>query len=212
MIYLIGGVPRVGKSIVARAVAERSGAQLISTDDVCGAFKATLPEAERDARFPFPGFFGDASNNVLTVEELVAAQMTSAKSLQPEIERLIAEAAQTDASVVIEGVYLLPEYVRSAIERHGPDKISALFIGSSDADLVVDGIRNNARPDNWMRETDIVVIRHVAQFIVALNARLRAEAEQNGIAYQERTTDFEGDVRRFTEAVTHQSERTLPLK
>ncbi len=198
MIYIIGGAPRVGKSIIAKRIAESNQTSFISTDDVCDKAIESLSDEERKIKFPLPGFSGTASENTLTPEERVQLSIISAKSLEPDIHRIILEALTKDESLVIEGVHFLPEYVRELITNYGTDKVKALFMGLRDIEAAIDGIMKNTSPDNWMRESNPDVIRQVAGFISALSNYTQEEAEQNNLRYEERTENFEEDMQRFS--------------
>ncbi len=212
MIYLIGGAPRVGKSIVADKVRTATQAKLVSTDDLCSAYTKTLSDEDRRNKFPLPGFSGDPSENTLTADERVDLQTTSAKSLWPEISKMIIAAVENGQDLVIEGVHILPGFVRELMNQCGSEKITALFLGLDDADQVVDGIMKNTSPDNWMRESDPAVIRQVAEFVAALSRRIEKEARAHGLYYKERSQDFEGDVRLFTERALNRGDEPLTLK
>lgn len=199
MIYLIGGAPRVGKSVLAKRVADTLQIPCISTDILCSKMKKALSVEEKNGRFPLPPFSGTASENTLTPEARVELQLLSAKSLEPEMEALIAEALSEQESLVIEGVHLLPEYVRGLLTRQGATNIRALFIGQTDIDAVLEGIQKNTNPDNWMREADPAVIRQVAVFVAAFSTRIHQEAKTFDLPYHERTADFEGDMKRLAD-------------
>jgi 2-phosphoglycerate kinase len=203
MIYIIGGAPRVGKSIVAKRLAQDTAASFVSTDDICDKLSDSLSETERAIKFPLPGFSGTASENVLTPEKRVELSIISAKSVEPEIDRIISNAITKDESLVIEGVHFLPEYVRELLSKYGSDKIQALFVGSTYVKAVVDGIMKNTSPDNWMRDSHPDVIRQVAEFVSALSRYLEKEAEKYHLAYKERTVDFERDVVTIKEMSLH---------
>ncbi|MFA4954424.1 MAG: hypothetical protein WC641_03880 [Patescibacteria group bacterium] len=199
MIYLIGGAPRVGKSIVAKKIAEGSHATFVATDDICGKAAEGLTEEERRAKFPLPGFSDTASENTLAPENRVELQIITSKSLEPELDRVISEAIVKNESLVIEGVHLLPEHVRRLMAEHGAKKFMVLFVGSNDVDRVVTGIMKNTNPHNWTRNSDPEVIRQIAEFVAAFSTHIQKEAAQNLLPYQERTEDFEADMKRFYE-------------
>lgn len=199
MIYLIGGAPRVGKSVLAKRVADALRIPCISTDVLCSKTTKAFSVEEKNARFPLPPFSGTASENTLTPEARVELQLLSAKSLEPEMEALIAEALSQQEPLVIEGVHLLPEYVRSLLTQQTATSIRTLFIGQTDMNAVVEGIQKNTNTDNWMRESDLAVIRQVAAFVAAFSAHIHQEASILDLPYHERTTDFEGDMKRFAD-------------
>lgn len=212
MIYIVGGAPRVGKSIAAKKASERVHATFISTDDVCSRVSNELSEEARKIQFPLPGFSGTASENVLTPEKRVELSVVSAKSLEPEIDRLISEALRKDESLVIEGVHLLPEYVRQLFAQHGAENFHVVFVGLTNVDSVVEGIMKNTSPDNWMRDSNPDVIRQVAEFVASFSLYIRGGSKQNDLFYQERTEDFEDDVRLLAERLFDHSEIKLPRK
>ncbi len=196
MIYLIGGAPRVGKSIAAKAIAHATSTAPFSTDDVCGQISTAMSEEERALKFPLPGFSGDPTENTLSPEDRVKLQIVSAQSLEPEIDRMIADAVSNQETLILEGVHLLPDHVRSLVEQYGLKNISPVFVGSEDVGRVVEGIQKNTNPNNWLKESDPAVIRQVAEFAAAFSAWIRDEAERNSLIYMERSDDFEGDMKR----------------
>ena len=209
MIYIVGGAPRVGKSIVAKKVSEGASATFISTDDVCHNMSSALSEEERNKQFPLPGFSGTASENVLTPEKRVELSIVSAKSLEPEIDRLISEALKKDGSLVIEGVHLLPEYVQRLLTQYGAETFHVVFVGLTNVDRVVEGIMKNTSPDNWMRESDSHVIHQVAEFVAAFSQYVEGESKQHHLFYQERTEDFERDIALLVEQLLDRSEHQI---
>lgn len=197
MIYLIGGAPRVGKSLMAKKLTEKSKSHLISTDGVCDEFVSTLSEEQHKQQFPMPNFSAEASHNTMQPKERVDLQIVSAKSLEPELDRIIDEAIQKQETIVLEGIHLLPSDVRGLKEKYGTENIFAIFVGSSDLNLVVDGIYKNTNPHNWLKNSDEAVIRQVAEFVVEFSHRMKKEAEENSVQYFERTSDFEADINQF---------------
>ncbi|MBP9747683.1 hypothetical protein KBD13_01975 [Patescibacteria group bacterium] len=212
MIYLIGGAPRVGKSIIANKVTEAMNATLVSTDDLCSEVTKVLSPEEKKRRFPLPGFSGTASENTLTPEERVELQCISASSLVPALDTVIASALSEHRDLVIEGVHLLPEYVSRLHTQYGAENVRVLFLGLSDVESIVEGIVQNTSPSNWMRNSDKEVIRQVAGFVAAFSVHIQKKAEAAGFPYQERTADFESDVRRFSEYLLTKAEPPFQVR
>lgn len=212
MIYLIGGTPRVGKSLVAKKLAEATNAKAVSTDLIAGNLASSLTEAERKARFPLPGFSGTPSENTLSPEERVELQLVSARSVQGAIDELVAKAAAKNETLILEGVHLLPSHVRTIIDKYGTEHIQALFVGSTDTERIVDGIMKNSSPDNWMRDSNPEVIRQVAEFASAYSACIQKDARNESLSYKERTDDFEADIRESCGQLGIGNEQKIPLK
>lgn len=198
MIYLLGGAPRIGKSIAAKRLAAQIGAQALTADDIGSEYSAKLPEAERTEKFPFPGFSGDPSANVLPPSELTRLQLIEAKSMEPEFRRLIAEAVASGKDFVLEGVQVLPEFAKDIVDHSQPGTVRTLFVGSEDVARVMDGMAKNTSPDDWLRDSDTEVIKQVASFAVDFSAWLKKACEDSGLPYFERTDDFQKDLDHIT--------------
>lgn len=194
MIYLIGGAPRIGKSIAARKLAVQIGASALTADDIGSEYSAKLPEAERAEKFPFPGFSGDPADNTLPPAELTRLQLIEAKSMEPEFRRLIAEAVTAGKDFVLEGVQVLPEFAKDIMDHSQPGTVRALFVGSEDAARVMDGMAKNTSPDDWLRDSDTEVIKQVAAFAVDFSGWLKPACAAAGLPYFERTDDFQKDL------------------
>ena len=130
MIYFIGGAPRIGKSIVASELAKKINAELISTDELENKVSSSMSEDERSELFPLQGFSGDPNENSLTVSERVKLQIIGARSLENELEKIVTHALENNRSVVIEGVHILPQFIRRLTEDLGGEHFCVVFIGS----------------------------------------------------------------------------------
>lgn len=199
MIYLIGGAPRVGKSTLAKKIADSTKSHVVSTDAVCSQMIDRLSADEKRILLPVPSFSGTASENTLTPKERVDLQCISARSVEPELDKIITQALDENKSIVIEGIHLFPNYVHQLLLKHGPTKFAALFIGQTATDLVVEGIVKNTSPNNWLRESNSDVIRQVADFVAVSSKHIQEEAVLHGLIYQERTPSFESDLERFSQ-------------
>lgn len=199
MIYLIGGAPRVGKSTLAKKIADSTKSHLVSTDTLCRRMIENLSAEEKRLLFPVPSFSGTASENTLTPEERILLQGISAKSVEPELEKIIAQALSKNESLVLEGIHLFPNYVHQLLLKRGPTKFTTLFIGQTATDLVVEGIVKNTSPNNWLRESNPDVIRQVADFVAVFSKYIQEEAALHDLIYQERTPIFESDLERFSQ-------------
>lgn len=183
--------------MAAKAIANATNAAFISTDDICEKTASAISEGERASKFPFPGFSGDPSENTLSPEDRLKLQIVSARSLEPEIDRMIAGAVSKQETLILEGVHLLPDHVRALVEQYGSKNISPVFVGSEEAGRIIDGIQKNTNPNNWLKESDPAVIKQVAEFAAAFSAWVRSEAEHNSLTYIERTDNFEGDMKQL---------------
>jgi hypothetical protein len=88
---------------------------------------------------------------------------------------------------------LFPAYVSDFIKKFGKDNIKAIFIGSTNIDLILQGMAQNTSPNDWPRDFNQDVLRQIALFAEAFSDYLRGECEKHNLLYKERSGDFERD-------------------
>ena len=182
MIYLIGGAPRIGKSIIARELANKIDAKFVSTDDL------EMPKGG----LTWPSFSDNPLENTTTPSERVNLQIEISKALEPTIENLITKASYEQKNVVIEGIHLLPSHVVQYIQKYSA---KAIFIGWKDAMAVLAGMAQNDNPNDWLKDANEDVRRQVVGFTVAFSEYIEPEAKKYGLSYIERTENFVEDVK-----------------
>ena len=119
MIYLLGGPPRVGKSIVSKTITRKHGINVVSTDSLGAVLESVLdPEVE-------PGLFvvnrfnemTEADRIDLMVEnatERIKYQIQESYAVWKAVKPFILRERDEGRDVVVEGVAVLPELVQSA--------------------------------------------------------------------------------------------------
>lgn len=111
MIYLVGGAPRAGKSILGQRVAQRLSVGWVATDVL-----RTLVQGEGEARW-------DASPEAIA---------HTADWFFPHLEKFVGGIGSLADSYLIEGVHFLPRHVLALGQRCA---VRAVFIGSSQLTL-----------------------------------------------------------------------------
>jgi hypothetical protein len=111
MIYLIGGAPRVGKSILSQRTAARLRIGWISTDLLVDMLRVNNSAAQKVEWNADP-----------------AAITEAADSFMPYLERFIWGVNSMSESYIIEGVSFLPAHVAQLSEKYS---VSAIFLGCS---------------------------------------------------------------------------------
>lgn len=204
MIYLIGGAPRIGKSILGAAMSQRTQSMLLSTDDLCDQVTKNMSNEEKNILFPWESFSGNPQENILSPEIRIKQQYTSAKSLEPFIDSELDHALIEEKSIIVEGVHLLPEYAHRLIQKR-ISSISIIFIGDQNSEHVFQGIKENTNLDNWLRESDNNVIQQVAEFVAAFSTHLKIDAQKYHLPYLERTSDFKKDLESYCDRLLNSS-------
>jgi len=183
MIYLVGGAPRVGKSIIAKQFAESISAQFISTD-----------ELESSGQEDSVIFYNDAKKNILTPSERIESIRKEAKQIISDINNIIDKAINKQQDTVIEGVHLFPAYVADFIKKFKEDNIKAIFIGSKNIELILEGMALDTSQNNWLKDFNQDVLKQIAVFTKAFSNYVHEESKKYNLIYRERSNDFQKDV------------------
>ena len=203
MFFFIGGAPRIGKSLIAKKFADAEQATLISTDEVDERYVKTLSKLDRERLFPMPNFSGTPSHNALEPMERVRMQMVTASSLELELKRVVLETVQISHQAVVEGIHITPSLVDKIKEQYPDQMVKAIFIGSQNQKLIIDGVKKNTNPHNWLKDSPEEIIRQVAQFVVSFSSFIQQEARTHLMDYFERTDDFERDKKQIFDMLDH---------
>ena len=185
MIYLIGGAPRVGKSIIAKQFAESIKGRFVSTDEL----------EDTDNQQPSVIFYSDSKKNILTPSQRIESVKNEAEQIISDIESIISKSINKPQNTVIEGVHLFPAYVDKFVKKFGKDKIKVIFIGSTNIDLILKGMIRNTSSNNWLKEFNQEVLRQIALFTKAFSDYLYHECKKYNFTYKERSNDFQKDIR-----------------
>ena len=180
MIFLVGGAPRAGKSILAQRVSAELRAGWISTDLLVELLRLNhvegvktrwnaAPEAiQRDAEWFFPSF-----------------------------ERFLWGVDSLAGSYVIEGVDFLPEQVHELSKEH---QIRAVFLGRSEMTLeTLDRFPGRSHGYGHLPEE---MRRQIASDVPLWSAFIRQEAERWGQPYVDVSGDFAGRLKEAEAALT----------
>lgn len=149
MIYLIGGSPRGGKSILAHMISQKLDIPYLSTDDIRPIVMAYFSETDLKEKFPFGAddMPTDDYFNTWTGEDMLKAEIIEAHSSWAGVKNLINHLRSGKMDYVIEGVYLLPELVK---EFSGDADIKIVFLVKEDAEKIFQGLMKNKGENDWI--------------------------------------------------------------
>jgi len=179
MIYLIGGAPRTGKSILSNLLMRELSVSWLSTDALRTIVHDVTPVGERAARFPYGGFTSADQLTDMQVKQMVDWQIVETNSLQSCIDSLIHHQIGVRDSQILEGVHILPQHVRILMDDPTcKDQIRAVFIVSEDTTIQLQAMRKNTSHFDWLEGASDKTRESVAAFVVAYGKWIRDECEK----------------------------------
>jgi 2-phosphoglycerate kinase len=196
MIYLLGGPPRVGKSIISSEIRRKHAVSVVSTDTLGAVLENVLsPEAAPDL-FVFGKFNENAMlERVKLIKkdpaELIDYVRKESYVVWKAVEAYIRREDNEGRDVLIEGVAVLPELMSQL------EDIShrVVFIGNQGLNHK-ENIKKFAEENehDWMRGVSDPYIGAFAMFVKRMSAYIEREAKKYGFEYIEMDKERFGDV------------------
>ncbi len=151
MIYLIGGSPRGGKSILSRKLSKMLDVPCVSTDNLRLVVMPYFKGKNKDKNFPFEKMFDLNAVDKYFIDysgkEMLGADIKEAETIWLGVKSLIDHLLNCKMDYIIEGVHLLPDLVRQL----GNNKnIKVVFLAKSDEDKIFDGLLQNKNNNDWI--------------------------------------------------------------
>jgi 2-phosphoglycerate kinase len=187
MIFLLGGPPRVGKSIISNEIRQKHAVSIVSTDTLCAVLENVLsPESAPDL-FVFGKFnkMPMAERVKLITKnpaELIDYVRKESHVIWKAVDVFIRRENDEGRDALIEGVAVLPELV-SRLENI-PHR--AVFIGNQ-GENHKENIKKIAEENehDWMRGVSDQYISAFAMFVKQMSAYIEQEAKKYGFEYLE---------------------------
>lgn len=167
MIYIITGMAKTGKSIVAKKMARKHQLEIISTDYIMVMLDRGNPDL---------GIHMEESDRSVS------------KRLEPYLEQLIIALIQNQENYIIEGVHFLPQFIKRMIKKY-PHDLSAIFLGYANwkaTDKAIDLKKYRTETKNcWYCEYDDQELLKLSKYLVNESVILKEEVNQLGLKYFE---------------------------
>jgi 2-phosphoglycerate kinase len=164
MIYLIGGLPRTGKTLIGSMIIKQTGGFGIDTDHLRALFKA-----DPESKIAF-----SSRNNF--------AQATAA--IEPYIDALIEYLLTEKRDFVLCGEILTP-----ATLVKFKDACKICFLGFSDSERHLKRVRANQHTNDWTRDLSDERLQQIFDHFKERSAQLKTECDYYKIHYFDMSTD-----------------------
>jgi 2-phosphoglycerate kinase len=196
MIFLLGGPPRVGKSIISSEIRQKHAVSVVSTDTLGAVLENVLsPELAPDL-FVFSKFnkmpIAERAK-VMTKDpaKLIGYVRKESHIVWKAVEAFIRRENDEGRDALIEGVAVLPELV-CRLEKI-PHR--AVFIGNQ-GENHKENIKKSAEVNerDWMRDVSDQYISAFAMFVKRMSAYIEQEAKKYGFEYIEMDKELFGNV------------------
>ncbi len=149
MIYLIGGSPRSGKSILAKRLARKINCPWISIDDL--RFFAS-PYVKKD-KLPFDRMYPNDTDlffSKFRPQKIIRAEIVESHTLWPGVKSLIKHRIACQQDFIIEGVQLLPKLVDALKKEKFWNDIKIVYLVKINKNNILNGFKQSRIQNDWV--------------------------------------------------------------
>ena len=180
MLILLGGAPRAGKSIVARAFAKRTGIPVMSLDTLMMGLHFAVPEVGVD---------------------IEAEPQVIGESMWPLNKALAEVTLATHGDYLIEGDMLQPAQVASlheaSLDERGGDEVRSCFMGYQTIDpqqKFADIRGHKGLSNDWLKDRPDEYVMEVIEFGIRYSRDQAAKCAELGLKHFDCSKDFEASI------------------
>lgn len=196
-LILIGGVPRTGKTTLAKKIAINLGISWISTDTLESIAHSYTPEEQRDARFPKSVMrrntnrSNDEFYTTYSIAEIIDSYEKQAETVGVAIEALTKYADKEGWGYVIEGYHVTPTVLTKL--RAADIMFNSVILVNSDPVQAIERSRQSDVENDWVRDNtkDEGTYTKIGEGIQEHSRRLIADCTESDIAYVDMSDNFE---------------------
>ncbi len=167
MIYLIGGVPRVGKTTLAKLLLQRKGIPFVPTDTLAHTLTHMYPQL--GIQFGKEGAWENIPDQ-----------------FYPFLKSFVHGVKYHISDYTVEGDAFFPAHAQKLIEEE--KDIRCCFLGASS--ITLEDIRKYAF-DDWVGDLPEKRQKEIPAWIMEKSLMLKAESEKRGIPYFDMAIDRE---------------------
>jgi 2-phosphoglycerate kinase len=202
MIYLIGGPPRCGKTILAEALAKRLSFPYFTLDHVTSVISPYIPEHAYATKLPLrvarqeTNFSNDVFYAKYSAEQTVDIYLRQAETFWPGVENFIKYAAQDEHDLILEGWQILPHLLHEIITPENREQIKARFLYKLDVEKIVSGLKASTVRNDWVvRNTkDESTFHAIAKMINRFSSYFEKETKKYDFRSLNMDSNFEQTI------------------
>ncbi len=206
MIYLIGGAPRCGKTILSKRIAAKRKISWISTDTIESMVLACTPKRLINKKFPYQKLQfeknGIPYNDMLSHSSatLLRAEITESKTLWPSTRAMIEHLIECKQDGIIEGVHLMPALVEQLRGTRYWKHIKVVYLVKESKEAILDGFRRNTSPYDWLAGAlkNSIVLDKAADMVLSKSAYIAGQAKKLHFKVVAMDYDFEKKISAHT--------------
>lgn len=203
MIYLIGGPPRTGKTVLAKKLSKKTKIPWLSCDTLDAITQEYTPEEKWREKYPYSFLRrkgkmrgNDEFYNTYSPAQIINVLKQQAESVHKAIDTAIACEIADGNDYIIEGYHIIPSFAQKMIKKNGKQNVRAVFLAKFDANKFAKDVHKSTTPNDWL----IVLTKKPETFVkvgkmVSLYSKyFEKEAKKFGLRVFNADKDFNDQI------------------
>src|SRR3989339_385019 len=188
MIYLIGGAPRCGKTILATKLSKKYNLPFLSTDTLRSLIISFLPRKKINKLMPFQ----INGSERMTPQQSLRAELREAKTMWCGLEALIKKLADMKQNYIIDGTPLCPKYVVTLQKSKYLNSIKSIFLIKENYQKILNYLNKNIPPSDWLSPhlKNKKLMQNIAKMVMTKSAHIKKEANKYNFLIKNTDTYF----------------------
>jgi len=199
MIYLIGGPPRCGKTVLAKKLSKKTKIPWLSCDTLDAITQEYTPANRWREKYPYSFLRRDSVSrdndhfyDTYSPAQIMSVLKKQAESVHAAIDTAIACEIADGNDYIVEGYHIVPSFAQKMIKKYGKKNVRAIFLAKFDANKFAKDVNKSTTPNDWL----IVLTKKQETFVkvgkmVSLYSRyFEKEAKRFGLRVFNTDTDF----------------------
>ncbi len=157
MIYLIGGPPRCGKTVLAKKLSKKMNIPWLSCDTLDAIVQKHTSKKDWAKKFPYSFLRRQGASrnndyfyNTYSPAKIISVLKKQAEAVHGAIDVAIACEIADGNDYIFEGYHILPSFAQKIIKKYGKDKVRSVFLTKFDENKFAKDVRKSTTPNDWL--------------------------------------------------------------
>lgn len=157
MIYLIGGPPRTGKTVLAKKLSKKTKIPWLSCDTLDAITQESTPTNKWREKYPYSFLRrkgkmrgNDEFYRTYSSAKIISVLKKQARSVYDAIDTAIACEIADGNDYIIEGYHIMPSFAQKMIKKYGKQNVRAVFLTKFDANKFAKDVHKSTTPNDWL--------------------------------------------------------------
>ncbi|MFA6322885.1 MAG: hypothetical protein WCX71_05480 [Candidatus Buchananbacteria bacterium] len=205
MIYLIGGAPRCGKTILSKSIARQKKLSWLSTDAIRPIILNYLSKSQIKIKFPQTTMTTPENKfrfDIYSADAMLKAQLIEAETMWPGIKSLITSLIYREQDYVIEGVHLLPKHLKELTKSELKKNVKIVYLVKKNLTKIIRDFPKNKKEYDWMLPSimgDAPRLKKAARMVQVKSEYFYREAKKYHLKVINTDDNFEKKLRQASD-------------